>query len=215
LVPGACHGGWWYQPLVDKLVAEGHQARAITLAGLDPDQPPSRSLVTLTDHVDQVTAAVQEADGEVVLVGHSYGGLVISGAADRVTDRVRALVYLDGFLPEDGDTAWSLTNDAERAWYIEESAKTGAAVEPRPFFDPRTRPHPLATLVQRLDLTGSWRKVPVKHYAIALDWPGDSPHATSYARARAAEDVVVHEWPTRHNVMHDGPDRVYNLLTAV
>lgn len=123
LVPGSHHGGWWYAPLVEELEAAGHTAVAITLAGLDPDAEAPREAITLDDHVAQAIAALRsvpvEADApqgrDAVLVGHSYGGSIISGVADAEPDRVRALVYLDALVPEDGDSSWSMTNDDERA----------------------------------------------------------------------------------------------------
>jgi len=77
LVPGACHGGWWYEPLARQLEHDGHAALPITLAGLE-DQPRLDRLITLNTHVDQVAAAVPAA-GQVALVGHSYAGSVITG----------------------------------------------------------------------------------------------------------------------------------------
>ena len=82
---------------------------------------------------------------------------IISGVADAQPDRVRALVYLDALFPEDGDSSWSMTNDDEHAWYVSGSARTGAFVDPPPFSDARTRPHPLATLMQASKFTGAWR----------------------------------------------------------
>jgi len=206
LVPGACHGGWWYQPLVDRLAAAGHAAVAVTPVGLDPDAAALERCVSLDDHVEQATAAMlatpadqdeQAADGrDVVLVGHSYGGSIISGVADRAPQRVRALVYLDAFVPENGDSAWSMTNDEERAWYIQDAGRTGVAVDPLPFFDPRARPHPLGTLVQRSKLTGAWRSVPAKHYIEATGWPGESPLAASTAKVSADPEFTVHQWAT-------------------
>ena len=104
LVPGACHGGWWYQPVVTELQTAGHHALALTLAGLGPDGMTGAGQVTLDTHIDQTTAALTAASDTagqpVVLVGHSYGGTVITGAADRAPDRVRALVYLDASAPK-------------------------------------------------------------------------------------------------------------------
>jgi pimeloyl-ACP methyl ester carboxylesterase len=220
LVPGSHHGGWWYDPLVERLEAAGHTAVAVTLTGLDPDAEPPREVVNLDDHVAEAIAALRALpiqkgapDGrDAVLVGHSYGGSIISGVADAAPERVRALVYLDALVPEDGDSSWSMTNDDERAWYVSGSARTGAFVDPLPFFDERARPHPLATLMQASKLTGGWRSVPVKHYVEATDWPAESPMAAMTARARADEQFVVHTWDTTHNVMREGPDRVLALI---
>lgn len=131
---------------------------AITPIGLEEDAVARERAVTLDDHVEQATAALlatppaspgRALDGrDVVLVGHSYGGTIISGVADRASQRVRALVYLDAFVPEDGDSCFSVTNDDERQ-YIQGAGRTGITVDPLPFFDPRARPHPLVTLVQR------------------------------------------------------------------
>lgn len=213
LVPGACHGGWWFSDLVEELRGRGHSALALTLAGLGDDGEPR--LITLTTHVEQTVDAVRKADTDVVLVGHSYGGSVISGAADQLPDRVQALVYLDAFVPEDGDSCYAMTDDEQRRWYIEGAGETGYAVAPLPFFDARARPHPLATLIERSRLTGAWRSVPVKHYVAALGWSGTSPFAPTTERLRSAPGWRLHEWQTRHNVMHDGPGRVLELLLGV
>lgn len=193
---------------------------AVTPIGLDPGAEPPRETVTLDDHVAQAVAALRavliEADApagrDAVLVGHSYGGSIISGVADAEPERVRALVYLDALVPEDGESSWSMTNDDERAWYVAGPARTGAFVDPLPFFDERARPHPLATLMQASKLTGAWRNVPVKHYVEATEWPGESPMAAMTARARADDQITVHTWDTTHNVMREGHDRVLTLI---
>jgi thioesterase domain-containing protein len=212
LVPGACHGRWWYAPLVDELQRDGHQAVAVTLAGLE-DEPRVDQLITLATHIDQVQALVPDA-GEVVLVGHSYAGSVITGVADRVPQQIAGLVYLDAFLPSEGDSCWALTNDEQREWYATGCAATGYGVDPLPFFDERARPHPVATFLQALPLSGAWRDVAVKHY-VAARWPGESPMARSIQRAESDPGFVVHRWDVRHNVLVDGPARVHELLRAL
>ena len=190
----------------------------MTLSGLDPGDPqPPREAITLDRHVDDATAAlpaVAPSEG-VVLVGHSYGGTVITAVADRVPDRVRALVYLDAFVPDDGDSCFAMTDDEQRRWYVEGAGRTGLGVDPLPFFDERARPHPLATLVQRVRLTGAWQAVPVKHYVAATAWPGVSPFAPTTARLQADPAWTVHVWDTRHNVLWDGPGRVLDLLVGL
>jgi pimeloyl-ACP methyl ester carboxylesterase len=218
LIPGACHGGWWYDPLVAALAGRGHEARAVTLSGLDPAGPqPPPVPITLDDHVDDATAALREVapPDELVLVGHSYGGTVITAVADRFPDRVSALVYLDAFVPDDGDSCFAMTDDEQRRWYVDGAGRTGVGVDPLPFFDARARPHPLATFVQRVRLTGRWQGVPVKHYVEATAWPGESPFAPTAARLRADPGWTVHTWGTRHNVLWDGPERVLELLVAL
>lgn len=217
LIPGACHGGWWYDDLSERLRLEGHLSRALTLAGLE-DTPRVDRLITLDTHIGQASAAVTEmtADGgQVVLVGHSYAGTVITGVADKMPERIKALVYLDAFLPRDGEACWTMTSDEQRAWYTDSARRTGYGVDPMPFFDERARPHPVATLLQAIRLTGAWRAVPAKIYVAALGWPGESPMARSAARAREDPGFETLEWDTRHNVMADGPDRVLDLIRGL
>lgn len=218
LFPGACHGGWWYDPLVDRLRGEGHTALAVTPVGLE-DDPRLEAAINLDTHIEQtvkiiagVGTGATGAHRGIVLVGHSYGGSVITGVADRMPEQVRALVYLDAFIPVDGESCWQQTNDEQRDWYISGAAGTGLGVEPLPFFEDRARPHPLATLVQASRLTGAWREVPTILHVEATDWPAESPMAGAAARARSDPTITTYQWDTPHNVMRDGPDRVYDLV---
>lgn len=152
LVPGACHGGWWYEPLGRRLEKDGHVAIPITLAGLE-DEPQLDQLITLASHIGEVVAEVPVA-GPVALIGHSYAGSVITAVADRLPERIAAMVYLDAFLPEDGDSCWSMANDEQRDWFVRGSAATGYGIDPLPFFAERARPHPVTTVLQAVALTG-------------------------------------------------------------
>ncbi|MDI6100355.1 alpha/beta fold hydrolase [Actinoplanes sp. NEAU-A12] len=215
LVPGAWHGGWWYDPLVTALREQGRRAHAVTLAGLGPDDDLTVTPVNLTTHVDQLDALVDQltSGGEkVVLVGHSYGGLIVNAVADRDPRRISALIHLDSDMVEDGESQWDVTTDAIRRTFLDGIGDDGFGVAPLPFFDSRARPHPLATFLQKSRLTGAWREVPVKRFAAALDTPG-GPQAPS-AMVKVRDDPAWHyeEWDTTHNVLRDGPDRVLGLL---
>ncbi|MEU4623552.1 alpha/beta hydrolase family protein [Actinoplanes sp. NPDC023801] len=210
LVPGAWHGGWWYDPVVEALSAEGHLGRAVTLAGLG--ETPEHRPVTLGTHIDQVAALVTEP---VVLVGHSYGGMVVTAVADRLPHLVQALVMLDADVPGDGDSSWSLAPPSIRDPLIEGAGADGLTVEPLPFFDSRARSHPLATLIQRVRLTGAWRQVPEKVFVAAMDTPGGLQAPASMAKVRDDPAWRYEEWPVSHNVLRDGPDRVAGLLLSL
>ena len=111
LVPGAWLGAWVWQTVADGLRALGHEVHAVTLAGLAERAGDDPDKIGLTTHVRDVLAVLEEGDlREVVLVGHSYAGLVAGQAADWARDRVRHTVFLDANLPHDGQAmtdAWS------------------------------------------------------------------------------------------------------------
>jgi len=103
LVHGAWHGGWCWKKLMPLLRVGGHQVLAPTMTGLGERAHLLGPEVDLDTHIRDI-AAVFECDDlvRVVLVGHSYGGMVITGVAARVPERISTLVYLDAFLPDDG-----------------------------------------------------------------------------------------------------------------
>lgn len=222
LVPGAWHGGWWYQPVVDALERAGHRAHAVTLLGLGPADnggvhPTGDRAINLDDHIDQLEAEMEHVAGteRVVLVGHSYAGMVITAVADRQPERVEALVYLDADVPDDAESCWSLAPPQIRDSLIEGASGDGITMAPLPFFDERARPHPLATVVQAVRLTGAWRQIPVKVFVAALDTPGGLQAPASMDKVRNDPDWRYEEWHTSHNVLRDGPTEVVNVLLSV
>lgn len=101
LVHGAWHGGWSWQPVASRLRASGHQVSAPTCPGLGINDDPRD--VTLADCVDAVVAAVEQSGSTgITLVGHSWGGYVIAGAAPRLRSRLQRLVFWSAFVPEAG-----------------------------------------------------------------------------------------------------------------
>ncbi|MCP3801658.1 alpha/beta hydrolase [Allokutzneria sp. A3M-2-11 16] len=101
LVPGAWIGGWAYAEVADLLRAEGHEVHAVTLSGLDGGGDAAS--IDLETHIADVTAVIGDRE-DVVLVGHSYAGMVITGVADRVGERLAKLVYLDSAPFENGES---------------------------------------------------------------------------------------------------------------
>jgi pimeloyl-ACP methyl ester carboxylesterase len=105
LVPGGAHGGWCYQKVARLLRSEGHEVHALTLSGLGERSHQLNPGIDLNTHVqDVVNVLFYEDLRDVVLVGHSYGGMVITGAADRAADRVGKIVYLDAANPVNGQS---------------------------------------------------------------------------------------------------------------
>lgn len=108
LVPGSMCGGWLWQRLVPLLRAAGHAAHPVTLTGFGERVHLGGPEVNLETHVtDLVNLFHYEDVREAILVGHSYAGMVIAGAAERIPERIRHLVYLDAVVPLDGTSFFS------------------------------------------------------------------------------------------------------------
>src|SRR3569833_4595748 len=142
LIPGGWRGGWTYAPLAERLKQAGHAAYALTLSGLE-ETPAPTSGINLEMHIADVLELLRVEDlSEVILCAHSYGGMVATGVADRASERLAALIYLDAFAPDDGKSWWDLAGDDYRALAIALARHDGLAVLPREGADPRCRPHP-------------------------------------------------------------------------
>ncbi|MBX7454366.1 alpha/beta hydrolase [Mycolicibacterium sp. 3033] len=215
LVPGMCHGAWCFDDLAASLRAAGHRVVAVTLSGVAERAHVLRGGVNLDTHITDVVAAIdaQSAGVDLVLVGHSYGGMVITGVADRIPHRVDSLVFVDAVVPRDGESCWDLVNDEERRWYLGVD-ETGFGVPPLPFFDERATSHPLATVLQPLGLRGDLGRFRQRTFVYALDWPGESPMKLSYDRVRTDPAWVVHELDSKHNLMRDAPTELLDILQA-
>jgi pimeloyl-ACP methyl ester carboxylesterase len=110
LVHGAWHGAWCWRRVVDALQAQGHRAHAVTLTGVGDRVHLMSSLITLETHIaDVANAVVAEEMEQVVLVAHSYAGMLGTAIADRMPQRLRHLVYVDAVVPRPGES-WSSTH---------------------------------------------------------------------------------------------------------
>ncbi|MCQ8772424.1 alpha/beta fold hydrolase [Streptomyces telluris] len=215
LVPGAWHGAWTFEPLARSLRREGHEAYPLTLTGVGSRKHLLNASVNLDTHIQDVVGHVEDEQlTDVILVGHSYGGMVITGAADRLPDTVAGLVYVDAVVPRDGDSSWSLVTDNEREWYLGGVGENGYTSAPLPFFDPRATPHPLASLMQAIKLDGGLERFRSKDYVYATGWPGSSPFTPVYEQLQRDPAWRVHAVDSGHNVMQGAPDELLKILLA-
>lgn len=112
LVHGAWHGSWCWKRILPGLWSAGHRAFAVTLTGTGERAHQLSSKITLQTHIDDVAAVIEAEElRQAIVVGHSYGGMIITGLADRMPDRIARLVYLDGVVPLPGE-CWSSTHSA-------------------------------------------------------------------------------------------------------
>lgn len=115
MAPRPCvlwHGGWHWEEVVPRLRTAGVRVFAPTLTGLAERSHEATAETGLSVHVQDVVAVLDEHDlQDVVLVGHSYGGMVITGAAHLRPERIATLVYLDGFVPRDGESTATILGE--------------------------------------------------------------------------------------------------------
>jgi pimeloyl-ACP methyl ester carboxylesterase len=217
LVHGAWHGGWCWRRVADKLTQMGHRVFTPTLTGLGERSHLLSPEVNLSTHVTDIINVIRwEELKDFVLCGHSYGGLVVSGVADRVPERIAALVYLDAFVPESGQSMQDLRpRELPRALTMPPvSAETIRVNErDRAWVDRQCTPHPIACMTERLALTGAYRAVRHKVYIRARDYPSPAFERT-YERVKTDPGWVAHVLPCGHDVMVDMPDALAELLAA-
>jgi pimeloyl-ACP methyl ester carboxylesterase len=200
--------------VVPLLERAGHAVHALTLTGLRPDDDDATvATANLDAHADDVLRLLDRAHvSSATLVGHSYGGMVIAAAADRAGGRVSRLVHLDAYVPRDGESCWSATTDHYRETFASGAARIGYAVRPPVGVDPRCRPHPLASFVQAVRLTGTSAQVPRREFVYCSGWEDRTPFAELRARLLADPGWRVHDLPTGHDAMHEAPEAVAALL---
>jgi len=163
LVHGGWHGGWCWQKVVPFLEAAGHEVYAPTLTGLAERASELSPDVGLDTHIQDIVGLLEEKNLHgVILVGHSYGGMVITGVVDQVPERIAHLVYLDTFVPRDGESMTSISRiviwilrKQTRAdgWRVDSRGTYGVTTEPdRSWVLSKVTPQPLKTFEQPLHL---------------------------------------------------------------
>jgi pimeloyl-ACP methyl ester carboxylesterase len=214
LVPGGWRGSWTYEAVVPLLERAGHTVHALTLTGLRPDDDEATvATANLDTHAGDVLRLLDRARVTgATLVGHSYGGMVVSAAADRAAGRISRLVHLDAYVPRDGESCWSSTSERFREVFAAGAASTGYAVRPPGGGDPRRRPHPLASFLQAVRLTGALDRIPRREFVYCTGWEDRTPFAGLRDRLAADPGWRVHTLLTGHDAMREAPEAVAALL---
>ena len=236
LVHGAWHGGWCYRDTARELRAAGHTVFTPTHTGVGERAHLATESVSLSTHIDDISGLLEAEElTDVVLCGHSYGGMVISGVADRMPERVKAMVYLDGYVPEDGESLHDMIQialgpevgaqavagfraSAEESGCGEMAALPAEAFnvspEHREWVDRRTTSQSLATFEEPIRLTGAVDTIKDKVFILADGW--DANPFRYYARVLADRpDWKVLTWPAGHDLMVDMPVELAKELMAL
>jgi pimeloyl-ACP methyl ester carboxylesterase len=225
LVHGAWHGGWCYARVAELLRARGYRVFTPTMTGLGERAHLTSPAITLSTHVTDIVNVLKYEDlHDVVLCGHSYGGLVISGVVEAVPERVAALVYLDAFVPEDGQSLHDMVPEAQRARQVDSTNGSGfippipadvfgVNERDRAYVNAQCVPHPLETMRERLALTGARERVEHKTYLRAGNYRS-IPFDAARDRFTGAPGWVVDAIPAGHDVMLDAPEDLAVALVA-
>jgi pimeloyl-ACP methyl ester carboxylesterase len=220
LVHGAWGGNQSYELTTRDLEAAGHIVLATTLRGLGTRQAELHPGITLTDHIDDVCQQVEEAGFDrFILAGHSYGGMVVTGVAARLGDRIDAICYIDAFLPGHGESLWDITGGFEHAWYIDTQKFTPGLVRPLNApedFQPVPQVvgyHPLLTLLEAVRYTGKETMISRRAYIFATGY--EQTPFPRFAEQARAEGWDYHETDCDHFVMQNRPEKTAEVLLGL
>lgn len=220
LVQGAWIGGWYWRPIAQALRKLGHEAYAPTLTGLGERIHLMGPNINLDTHIADVVNVIKWEDlSDIVLVGHSYGGMVITGVADALPERIRSLVYLDAFAPKNGEALVNFLpaghpgpQPASDYTLAPLPAKFfGASAEVAAFVDAHTTPMPTACFTQPLKLTGGIDRVKKKTY-IYCNVPAPTTFTPFYDKLKSDNAWSVHTLPCTHLVQIDMPEALTKML---
>jgi pimeloyl-ACP methyl ester carboxylesterase len=227
LLHGAWHGGWVWQRVAPLLRKAGHDVHTPTFTGLSDRAHTLTPSVGLGTHIEDVVALIQAYDlHDVVLVGHSYAGQVVTGVADRVPHRLRRRIYLDAFVGDDGEAAIDLQPTTIAGHYRESVAGPGfgwlipvrspqklgvteqADVD---WLSARLTPHPWLSYLEPLRVTSLVEQVPAA-FIECTDW---MRVFQTHAERAAARGWPVHTIATGHEAMVTAPRELAELLLTI
>jgi pimeloyl-ACP methyl ester carboxylesterase len=227
LVHGAWHGGWCWRRVSDLLEKKGHKVFSPTMTGLGERSHLLSKDIKLATHITDIVNVIKwENLKDIVLVGHSYGGVIISGVAEEAHDKIASIVFLDAFVPESGDSLAEKASPAVREIMAEVIRKGEPAMKPVPaavfrvnekdraWVDAMCTPHPMATLTDKITLTGAREKVAKKAYIRAKGYPS-VPFDAALEKLKASSAWKTYEMPCGHDAMVDMPDRLTEILVEV
>ncbi|WP_259461136.1 MULTISPECIES: alpha/beta fold hydrolase [unclassified Microbacterium] len=228
LVHGAWHGGWCYRRVRRVLQEKGHDVYTPTLTGLGERSHLLDAGINLTTHAtDIANVLVWEDLHDVILVAHSYGSWVASAALEEVSDRVAAVVFIDCYLPRDGERLLD-HGRPEAARDVEQALAQNRPGRPAPsaldfhvvdsadreWVDSRTTPQPVGSSLEPIRLTGARERVARKVYVRAPAYRSERFDLTWQALS-ATPGWEMHRFPGGHDVMIDEPELLSRLLLSL
>jgi pimeloyl-ACP methyl ester carboxylesterase len=223
LVPGAWHGGWCWRRVSDLLERRGHKVFTPSLTGMGERAHLMNAGIKLDTHITDVVNLIKwERLENFVLVGHSYGGFVVSGVAEQVP-AIASIVFLDAFYPDSGQGLADMASPTVRDGMRAAAAKGDIGIPPRSaasfnvnekdraWVDAMCTPQPINTFLDKVVLTGARERIAKKAYIRARGYA--NPVFDKAAEKLKADSAWrVHDVPCGHEVMIDMPERLAELL---
>jgi pimeloyl-ACP methyl ester carboxylesterase len=226
LVHGAWHGAWCWKRVARMLRAKGHDVFAPTLTGVGERSHLFAPTINLDTHIMDIVNEIKWQElNNILLVGHSYGGMVISGVAEKAEKAIASFVMLDAFHSDSGQSLIDMQPPPAREAFQAAEAKGDLAMPPRPaaFFhvndkdaawvDKMCTPHPIKCFTQKLTMTGARERIAKKSYIRAASFPSvyfDKSREKAKAAGWRMYDVAC-----GHDVMLDAPERLTEILLEV
>ncbi len=227
LVHGAYHGGWCWTRVVDPLRAQGHEVFAPSLSGLAEHGHRVHAYITHGDHIEDVTRVIEWHDlKDVILVGHSYGGLIVTGtSAGRAHARIKHMVVLDGSSPLSGQSMIDIAAPRVREMFVGgikdgfmalPSMEAMGVVDPADiaWVQPRLTPQPARTFLEPLIYDEAKLNGLAKTFIRCTGVNGERAISVTAARVKSLADWTFHELATGHDAMVTMPDELTALLVG-
>jgi pimeloyl-ACP methyl ester carboxylesterase len=227
LVHGAWHGGWCWRRVADRLRSGGHAVFTPTLTGLGERSHSLRAGLALDTHITDIVNVMKWEDlHDVVLCGHSYGGFVISGVAEQMGPTIRSIVFLDAFVPRNGESVLDLTGSAVQEGVRNALQRGDISIPPRAaaafgvneadraWVDRLCVGQPIATFTDKIALTSARDRIARKSYIRAKSYPNPG-FDRALGEVRSDPSWRSYEVPSGHDVMVDMPERLAEILLEV
>ena len=210
---GAWTGGWSWQRVADWLQAHGHRVLVPTLTGLCERSHLAGPAVNLDTHIADIVNEILWKDlAGIVLVGHSYGGIVAMGVAEEVADRIDSFVFVEALVPGNGQSFADLAPGWELEGVLTEAPPSAPGEyrneADRLWVDSKATPQPTATITQKLRITGAFERIAKKTFIVAKD----GGFVETANRFRSDPTWTVREIVSGHDVPIDAPDDLAAML---
>jgi len=229
LVHGAWHGGWCWKKVVPLLRAAGHAVYTPTLTGVGERAHLRSQNVGMATLIQDIVSVIEYEDLEdVVLLGHSYGGMMVVGVSDRIPQRLSHLVFLDALVPENGQSLKTMSPDYYKELKALHDAEGGDWYAPVPDWnfgvtDPEdlkwlrsklTPASPLPTLEDPITLTNPQALALPRTYILCNE-NGVKSGFAGFAESASAKGWRVVEVNTGHDAMISAPEELTSILIAL